>query len=311
MINHCQADRQRCRARIVFVVIAPLYAMFGAYADAEDALPSMESIRKVWIERQNLAQSVRVQWKQRVFYSAGSLDVLRNSQNQLSSHPEKDSTVEFTPALLLDGLQMRYDGKMVGAGKEPRLLDYTWVSNDTYHASLVTHGPKELRGLILRSRHDTDAISAPLVPLLGFLRPVSPTVPPDDEKLVVDQIDTLNGDLRCIVVKDGLNRFWLDPARGFVIVKWQSFNQQSVVVIQADIVYKRHSNLGWIPASWKVDWLRGGKTIDNSNEVCDVTIECDVNAEDDPFRIQFPSGARVYNQRTGEQYVVPASQATD
>jgi outer membrane lipoprotein-sorting protein len=111
--------------------------------------------------------------------------------------------------------------------------------------------------------------------------------------------------------EDGRNRAWVDPERDYVVVRWELIRPDGTVILRTRLQYAEDDDHGWVPSGWELSMLDAEG---NAGETYEATIrdyEIGLELTRDDFRIRFPIGTTVYDDRTKEFYVVqPENEAT-
>ncbi|MDB5340660.1 MAG: hypothetical protein JWN70_6279 [Planctomycetaceae bacterium] len=227
-----------------------------SHATAADPLPTMRTIRDAWAGRQDLVKSVRLEWRTALTYTKGSL----RPDLPKGDIPATDVSFGFDSSVLLSESMMRYSSRTVRTAADGTVtpIDYVSAADGALSANMMSSEGGQASATIFPETFNTDRISGPLFPALMFLRPASKKFPLLGQPLEPVKMDTLEENVPCVVIGDNSNRYWLDPARGFVVLRWESFHPKTGwISYRADISYQPDPKLGWIPKAWSLNTFRG------------------------------------------------------
>jgi hypothetical protein len=161
-------------------------------------------------------------------------------------------------------------------------------------------------GSILSKNRSGDINKFVLKPLLWWLRPTRADI---GQLIMTDFVaeppEVIDGH-RCLVIRSKFNRpegskFWIDPNRGYVILRWIV---QPKGNLRLDIRYEESTEHGWIPTSWKGNWVNeeSGAVV-SYNEVRVDRYVLNEPIEADEFIVQFPNGTHVWDEATNARYI--------
>ena len=279
------ARRPHLPAAVRPVLCLVLCAAAGAELRGDET--EMEAIRTAWEARTAATRVAEIAW------------------NRTSRSPQG---VQTTAAVaLFDGekfdLDLRIDGGRVPVHKRA-------VYDGAASAEIGTAEGSRPYGNIADGRHayGTDELAA--FPVLLALRPLDfgeyavrlgSAALLDGERYL--------GDVPCRVLEaEGeapfRYRYWLDPARGYVVLRYESLINGRESVRQ-DISYENDEASGLpLPASWKTVFFsdEGQPAYTAENAVTRAVIGGSL--PDDAFSITFPPGADLIDERSGLQTTV-------
>lgn len=317
------------------VLLVVVFAQMGAAsrsaaAEAEDP-GDLERVRKAWTERQKAVPSYRVAWKTERIAKRGSMipgpdQILRQTPQPIDPRslgagvrglgpvPPEDTTLEYTRSLLLDDGRYRftYSGKYWRAD----LRAYTEVEGIDTCDGLVGYTCNQSADGIIQSGHIKDARDmlrrVEMQPVVLALSPMHASL----SWIVLDEyvIDERGAEFdghRCLVLKQttgderrGQWEIWVDPECGFVI---RSVRRRygDIIRDQRDISYTE-SNGRFLPVSWKETRLSPAGELRDTSTSTVVSQELLPKSQITDFRIDFPMGTLVFDQRPThrEQFIV-------
>jgi hypothetical protein len=278
-------------------------------ADPPTQSPTLERILKNWQARQDRTKSLHMAWDTKVsregwVREAAARDAgFRMLHNELWMDGENRSRVEqsFTRGA---GYQLTRFGKTEASyawqfGSNQPLLADIWSAAD----------PPRTRGRELNFEVDpriaTYSMRAPWI----LLRPLvtdSLDQRADGFHLVAENETVDNRHVVRLARTDSQTKtvedFWVDPARGDVVVQWKCQPpRQAACTISLD--FQLHSDSGWIPSRWTAKLGRGESPwmIAESTMTAFAT---DAVYPPDALRVTLPEGTVVFDRRTKEQYVI-------
>lgn len=276
-----------------------------SHATAAEPPPTMRTIRDAWAARQNLLTSVCVEWRTAIRHSKTPIcpqDVPR------LEIPMTDLTYGFEASLLLSESMMRYAGRTlsIAADRSVTPIDYVSAADGDLSTNMMFGEGRPPLATVFREKLNTDRISGPLMPILMFLRPASKEYPLMPQTLEILHADILYDTVSCVMIGDRSNRYWLDPARSFVIIRWEAFHSKlGWPTHRANVSYKQDPKLGWVPSTWSLDTFMMGDPVPMTTTHCSVTkLECDIRTIKQEFQIVFPPATRVYDQRSNKRYII-------
>lgn len=274
---------------------------------------AMTAVLEKWAERQKLAHSVRLTWREQRRYASGSImpaqmAIEHGFSDEAASKgiPKDESKFTFRNDLLIRDDWMKYDthNLRIDAQGSARLQRYT-SAYDGESSRMLSHGNQT--GGILDERRNVDASSYPLMPLLLNLRPLDERFVglTTSEFQVIDD-DMQIGECKCILVAHRAHRLWIDLKRS-VVMRWETMNRLQQPLIQADIKYSKDPDIGWVIATWaikRMSYVDGIPRIVETirAQVLDYAIGLPLSRED--FRIEFPAQSQIYDSTTKQEFVV-------
>jgi hypothetical protein len=166
-----------------------------------------------------------------------------------------------------------------------------------------------------------DDASYPMAATLVTIKPVTLVYRPliaeltgfDLSNCSLKDRDAIVDGTRCWIIIDAQTKahsglsygLWLDPARGFIPLRYQSWVHGDNS-IRLDIDYREDEEVGSMPTSWEMTHLNldGDLSTTNTCRVTDAVFNADI--PDSEFRVAFPAGTFVTNKITGITYVQEA-----
>ncbi len=133
----------------------------------------------------------------------------------------------------------------------------------------------------------------------------------ETERLQLDpQPRRVAADAECIALSykspsGTLTRRWVDPVRGFIVIQETSHYPDGQRFSQVDIHYSKDPDFGWIPSAWEGSLFGAGsgRVLQTSDSIV-TDYALNVPIPDHTFRIDFPIGTFVHDQKRAESYVV-------
>lgn len=275
----------------------------------------LKELKAAWQERTEKFDSVKFEWDEEREYHMGSIipgpfakEHKVPNVHPILGFPIATTTTKFPCEVVLQGSWMRHACKSVGPsndGSTIRQTDHLAVYDGTSSRMMSVDG-KQIRGSIRDENQNADAGSAPLLPLLYFMRPSNPRngkVKPASLKVVSrDQEDGT-----VLVEANSLKRFVVDPRRGFIVLHWEIGNPiNGGNLYEGDIEYEQHESLGWVPKTWKTERYDTAipSLLLEKDEATITHLEAGQAYERSLFRVEFPLGSEVWNARIRKQFVV-------
>jgi hypothetical protein len=102
------------------------------------------------------------------------------------------------------------------------------------------------------------------------------------------------------------DRYWLDPARDYVIRRMQRVEKQrgGQLVQQVDVAYRPHDACGRVPASWVHRHYTPAGAAGRTTTVEVLDLRLNEPQPADLFDLRFPPGTTFYDARDGKAYRV-------
>jgi hypothetical protein len=270
---------QRPLRKFVFSFVLSAMALLAVVAiprtpaTAQEA-SVIEDIRKAWMQRQEKVKSARIEYKTRETITKGFIKKHMNELrakdpvNVTDAVPALDVAFDSTGRLLLDGVKACWS-------KETQEMSWTTGKYGPLSQTVVFDGKVEKCfrkmspglgwdtpngplshgriSLVLKSQF---LRTSPLTPLLMAFRPMVKEIRMFDLDTfkVTGRKDVLSG-VSCIELSTGPEgtpgaRFWVDPARDYVIVRVLTVGGPKLME-KTDIRYRQDASIGWVPESWE------------------------------------------------------------
>jgi hypothetical protein len=273
-------------------------------ADPPTQSPTLGRILKNWQARQNRTKSLHVAWDTKMEPTHTAKDAgFRVLHNELWMDGENRSRVEQS-LTRGPGYQLTRFGKTEGSyawqfGSTQPLLGDIWMAGD----------PPRTRGYELNWEVRPWTAVASLRALHIALRP-----------LVSDALNQRADDFRLVAEHETVDKrpvvrlsrtdsgsktvedFWVDPARGDIVVQWEC-QVPKQPVCSATIESERGADGDWILRRWttklgviKKPWETAESTV--------TAFATNAVYPPDALRVTFPAGTVVFDRRTKEQYVI-------
>ena len=283
-----RAANGRSGAIIALVLICCMISSSDAGAREVGENAVLQAIGAEWEERASVTDAVEIAWTRSITYPGGGR-----------------KSVDYT--MSIGGIRYELTRQFhFKSGPATNRI----VFDGSVSKSLDQIGASDPAGRVSRpsSAAGTNDIAVQPV-LLGF-RPLNS----GDATVDLDEVRVVPGGgfigaIECVVLEaagegGASRRYWLDPARGFVVLRFESTASGGASLVQ-DILYADDGPGGMHrPVSWS-------SIAETSSGDLRLTDECEVTAcrfgraaPDDAFEIEFPNGTRVFDGRTGSSYTV-------
>ncbi|MBY0514780.1 MAG: hypothetical protein K2P78_12805 [Gemmataceae bacterium] len=283
---------------VPFVACAVLALAPVGDAQAQSSEQLLQEVKAGWQARQDAIKSARFTWGQKTLHAKGCW-------SQDPPLPPTDVIDDGSGSLLVAGERIRLETRALiwhqPAGEFfPRHRQVAFDGEK--HVAL--DGPGVLRWhqatVNNKSRPKPDIQSLELWPLRVALRPnwsskvfgTEILGPFASARRVVLESRTFIELTKGRAEVQGEARMWVDPVRGYGVVRYDSYLRDGSLYYRIDIRPGQRTGQ-WLPETWKVQLFRDKGKLDRSS---DVTLrECELNPElpDEVFRIDFPVGTIV------------------
>ncbi|MGC1272099.1 MAG: hypothetical protein WBC44_00220 [Planctomycetaceae bacterium] len=257
----------------------------SAQSDAADPTAIWEAFR----HRQAAAETAKVVWsKQRMIPAAR---MRARSQEVAPADIGDLESPSHRSELILAGERVRY---------ETSVSSFRGEDNGTLVPRISAYDGERIRSLTNGDFGGDEGVTAfdewGNVHLIGpvfNLRPLHPEAfGPDPNAWLLEDRPAVVAGRPCLVIarrqQSGiLNRVYLDPARDYVPLRYES-TVDGRLSVRADMRYERTEAPTWMPSSWTSTFYRSSTS---ENELEEVTLGLKV--PDETFMIAFPVGAEV------------------
>ncbi|GEM_PF-5191332 len=125
----------------------------------------------------------------------------------------------------------------------------------------------------------------------------------DPGKLATTGLKAEVGEARCLILKNGEDQVWVDPARDYIPLRWYQ-KRGGVTYWFIEIDYELDKEHGWMPIKWKNVALNPAGDILDSVTAIVSNYRINRMVPDKEFRVEFPAGTWVQNYITEERYIV-------
>lgn len=271
----------------------------------------LDGVVKAWTERQERARSFDVvaagtEFRCETTFSAAELA----SRGVPSVDPLVLPETSFDIRLRLAANEGRYRLEYEGRSDAPKPDGYPAkrqleVYDGAVHSSLFFTGQQPFPNAHIRK--EPTPVPARFVhvkPVMIVLRPFDPQAGVFDarELRVVSQHAVIDN-RPCVELSHGESTIWVDPARGFVPVRYHEM-QRGVLIRSIEVEYHSDPRAGWLPASWKNTQLDpdGKVVVSMSCQVTEVRVGALLPA--DTFRAELPAGTWVRDYVRNATYIV-------
>jgi hypothetical protein len=295
--------RRSIALSLAIPVVASATLAFAAEEEPED--PAVAAARK----RQEAIKTLDVRFKHTETYAKGTVsDASRSNPNPPTPVPAEDMSVESMNRIVLDGEKIRVEDNHPGwygrgkrTYKQSRIytfdgdIGYLLLNRD-YGGQLSAQGGIE-EAFLGRDAH--------FIPLYISVRGLSPIFSsPTMSQLQQSKTNEKIGDDLCeqyiAPTKGGApTLFWLNAKKDYCIRRIRGGNEeQAHSVCNIQNIYDE--KYGWLPKSWcheEHSW-KGKLLATHTFEIQEMKINESVPA--DLFKIEFPSGSRVADNRNGK-----------
>ncbi|HLW63894.1 MAG TPA: hypothetical protein VKS79_01160 [Gemmataceae bacterium] len=293
---------------LAIVPIALAMLAFAGEDKRED--PAAAAARK----RQELIKTLDVRFKHTETYAKGAVpDASRSNPNPSTPVPPEDMSVESINRIVINGENVRIEDNHPGwydRGKRiyKQSMIYTFDGNTGYMLVQSEYGGKpSVQGGMERGFLGRDVHFIPLYISVRGLSPMfsSPTMAQLQPSGTTERIGDEPCEQYAVPTKSGSpTLFWLDAKRDFCLRRIRSGQEEQNHSVY-NIQNRYDEKYGWLPKSWSHEehsW-KGKLLATHTIEIQEMKIDEPVPAE--LFRIDFPPGSMVADNRSGHQeYVV-------
>jgi hypothetical protein len=226
--------------------------------------------------------------------------------------PNQPAALTASGELLLRDAWMRYSSKKVRITAEGGIAQSPYVSSFDGESSRNLLRDEDRPdapgdGLIFGREKNRDGTCRSLFPLAVHLRPLDPAFRFANrfDWRVVDSRAMLQ-DTPAVHLRNGPHDVWVDPARDYSVLLWQTAGRDGGVSMSLDLTYRRDPVIGWVPERWAIVQLDrdGSGRIAHSIKGTVTTHEIGLELKQNDFRLEFPAGSRVQDRPTGRRFRV-------
>lgn len=321
-MSEAHVERRALLRAMIAVAVAVL--IVPAVCGEPGAPITVEAIRQAWQARQDRVRTARITWKEQLTEPKGSISssmprIVRQRLKLEESAiiPPKDSTVDFSMSLDLDGNKVRYSYEGMEWShkiKGYRPVKYVSVFDGEGAKDLYPEGNGDVnwpQGIIRqKATNFRDAQLFRLRPPLLAFRGLDPALRPFDiGSMVITSRRAMIGGQASVVLErrfPGMNstiRLWLDPAREYMIIR-HLIIERGQSSNQIDIHYRASAEAGWVPDAWTiVNNMPSGNILDTWRAAV-VTAELNNSVDPHLFALEFPPGARVRDLQDMKDWVI-------
>ncbi len=308
------------RLQIIFLIATVSWSSLSSCPKASIAGElSLDDVRREWENREKGINSAWFIWDETEFARAHT----KHKRVQTPSTrplllPTDDVTLERSVQLAISGHMMRYayEGQVFNANKGGvRDKQYISVFDGTvsknFHRNIG--GEQEdypLSGFVREESVHYDSDNRNISPILIHIRPCSEEmggVSLDAYKMGTTKA-TINGHT-CLAVQPRTESkkrwgetYWVDPVCACIVRRIAYGQIGNPPAYTIDIDYDRLDDREWVPSGWKL--IDGDATRIISQISGRVkTVRLNENIANSEFRLQFPPGTAVVDNRTGERLI--------
>lgn len=299
-------------------VLAVATMAIGAGSAHGQGQHTKEAIVKAWKERQERIKSARFEWTERQTEMKGSLSYhwKKFDPNVRETVPPTDVTFADPRELSLDGRKLRY--AYTRRHWSPLKGNYerqSYVSVFNGETCALLHGPTTEhgwhQGQIRRESYHVESNNLHLQPILMAFRALTPRMRAFDiANFDVTGANAIIGSRPCLELSQKAtssveNRLWVDPARGFVVVRSMTLNNGGVWH-KLDIHYTLSAGRELVPDRWSIVFNRpdGSGHLESSHEASVTRYALNGAIPNADFEIDFPPGTRFIDERGGRGWMV-------
>jgi hypothetical protein len=289
--------------RAIMVLLCIIHLTISCVSGQDGQTDWRAQINDAWQERQNEARTLQFEMR---------------AETRMRKMESRDEFTERTSVLALsfDANKFSLRRKTIAQDGTPQLEElydsHSTSDGRTSHNYSGTTSP-EARGTgsIADSPYPLEATLMSIRPVTLVYRPLNTELTAFDlSNCTLKERDAMVDDKRCWMIVDGQTKahsglsygLWLDPARAFIPLRYQSWIHGDNSV-QIDIDYRQDEEIGWIPASWEMTQLDldGNLALTNFYRVDRAAFNMDIPESE--FSVAFPAGTLITNKITGIEYV--------
>ena len=228
----------------------------------------VETVRTAWKDREAKVRTARFDWKQTVFIVKGAHDdakaiiMARNGGKDPGTNPPEDHSYSSDCTLTIDGDRVVYQFTRRSWHTEQKKYSDTrteYKFDGNKQLSLDHRGFVDWPVAYIRARPHGAELHLDTGPVLRNLRGTN-------EKLRAEDLDEYATSGAVLAIGNARGRellskgtptsserhLWIDPGRGFVVLRYTSGPTNNRPTRQIDVKYKADGTVGWVPAEWKI-----------------------------------------------------------
>jgi outer membrane lipoprotein-sorting protein len=277
-----------------------------------------DEIVRDWKARQERVKSGRFEWTQEQTDTKGVISywwkaIPRPGNKDIKGDiPPKDTTHTYQCSVVFEGKKLREESRIPSWDRNTntytvRSIIAVFDGSTSSRLQDPFPGLKWHQGDIRKEAHHIDFNNLGLQPILMTFRALTPYMRAYDvSRFEVRDTKAVIAKIPCVELWQGNatqveDRLWVDPARGFVLVRCSQF-LQGHLAHQLDVNYKRDGE-EWVPSQWTVVFNRGGK-LERFYQARVTQYELNVPIPKSDFEIDFPPGTRVTDDKNNREWIV-------
>lgn len=313
--------RRVCHCVVPLLAVGCLACVVAPESASSGQEPyTKEMIAKAWQERQDRTQTATFSWTEKqTDYKGAISQIWRIEDPSLTDIiPPKHTTLTNECSLAIDGQKMKFSYTSAGWSRKTKRYEptsYAAVFDGDSCRVLHEYGPNHEKywpqAIIRAERTHVDARLDRLQPLLMTWRALMAGMRGFDldgfrlvgATTVIDKRTCLELQQRLPVGPEAENRLWVDPARGFVVVRYLA-TRKGIVKTKLDVRYGPDKQAGWVPKEWQIIFndprgeLRKSFAAALNNHALNGPIPST------EFQLEFPPGTRVSDAKNDADYIV-------
>jgi len=298
--------RLRSAPQLVALLLVASAVCSRDSASAEENVTPIESVLRVWRERQRIARTLQFELTDEHLIGKGTGSI------EGPPEPAGEVTVKRRTTVTIDGDRMRLErlGEDWIAGQGVRPLTQISLFDGKFNKEFYQHH-STIGFLAARGKH-SEGGNTYLLPVVRHFRPFSAAFRPFAiDRLKVVATDAMIDKTRCILLEDALPEglrvasYWVAPDQGMSIVRHQT-TFKGLTEWQLDASYQNDPKHGWIPAKWQASHGTPERRLSAGK----LTVEKFSINEPVPaktFEFEFPPGTQVNDHIKRTSYIVPAN----
>ena len=304
----------KTRLTVSFVFIVSLTIPGAQRARGQDpGKEVLSSIVSAWKERQNVAQSfdfvaTGTEWRSAAVIDERQLAMAGQKANEKLTLPE--TSFPITIRLVLDKLgraRFQYDGKDWSAKEKgyvptSQLDMFDGKTQKTFFGQGAIGFPN---AHVSRGDVSTVARDERVLPILIAYRTLDSALGVLDlEGLRLDDAKGVVGEHTCLIVIQGEHTVWVDPARGYLPIRYYGA-QNGKVQFSLEMQYSQDKNNAWVLSAWTNGTFSMAGALTSSVTVKVSESRLNVPIPDEMFDFgRLPQGTWLRNYITDEAYIL-------
>lgn len=281
-----------------------------------DSLPTADQVAEACEQRQRRLRSAKFEWKEHRFYAKGAILDARVAKlvgykgaARTEGVPTKD--VEFSDVhnvLLINGNWMKFTTQTLNQSnpEKPFLTQYISSYDGDFSKVNISGDLTHDTGMILDESRNTDVPIDALKPVMFFIRSPSEVFGTRLTELTRRaEFGRIDGE-SCVVLENASSRLWVDPARGFLVLRWTGFWRNGRTRCEIRISYKTNESDEWVPNTWTVTTFlpEGSERVASETHGTMITHKLGLSLTKDEFSHEFSPGTRVYDRVNDREFIV-------